>query len=101
MDEALVITGRPPNARYWSIHSLTIWQESPDYLNHPILFTGANTQLEPDGSFRIVVSHTNPGVANWLDTAGLVNLGLVFRAICCDDPELIVDWERVPLSSVS
>jgi hypothetical protein len=33
--------------------------------------------LEDDGSFRIVLSHQNPGVPNWLDTEGRP-FGLVF-----------------------
>jgi hypothetical protein len=26
--------------------------------------------LNDDGSFRLVVAHEDPGVANWMDTAG-------------------------------
>jgi hypothetical protein len=35
------------------------------------------TRLEPDGSFRIVIAHEDPGVPNWIDTEGNP-LGLVF-----------------------
>ena len=30
----------------------------------------ASTTLEPDGSFRIVLAHADPGVPNWIDTEG-------------------------------
>jgi hypothetical protein len=30
----------------------------------------ANTVLEADGSFRMVLAHQDPGVPNWLDTEG-------------------------------
>jgi hypothetical protein len=35
------------------------------------------TRLEPDGSFRIVIAHEDPGVPNWLDTEGRP-FGMVF-----------------------
>ena len=35
------------------------------------------TALEPDGSFRIVVAHKDPGTPNWLDTEGR-NFGMMF-----------------------
>ena len=33
--------------------------------------------MEADGSYRIVIAHEDPGVANWIDTEGNP-LGLVF-----------------------
>ena len=35
--------------------------------------------LEPDGSFRILVAGRDPGVANWLDTAGHAEGYVMFR----------------------
>ncbi|MCH2184874.1 hypothetical protein MK280_03280, partial [Myxococcota bacterium] len=35
------------------------------------------TQLEPDGHFRIILAHQDPGHPNWLDTEGRP-FGLVF-----------------------
>ena len=35
--------------------------------------------LEPDGSFRIVVAHSDPGVPNWLDTEGHVEGSIFWR----------------------
>jgi hypothetical protein len=37
----------------------------------------AQTELNEDGSFRMVLAHTDPGVSNWLDTEGNA-FGLVF-----------------------
>jgi len=37
----------------------------------------AQTTQEDDGSFRMVIAHEDPGVANWLDTEGKP-MGLVF-----------------------
>ncbi|MDQ1381242.1 MAG: hypothetical protein QOJ71_1961, partial [Actinomycetota bacterium] len=37
----------------------------------------ASTTLEPDGSFRMVLAHSDPGVPNWIDTEGK-GFGMVF-----------------------
>lgn len=94
-DEAVVITGRPPKARYWSIQFLTRWMESLDYRFFPAFFTSENTVLESDGSFRIVVSHRNPGARNWLDTTGMRDGNLAVRAVKDDKGALEVSIERV------
>jgi hypothetical protein len=41
-----------------------------DYVNRPVSRNRANTTLEPDGSFRMVIAHQDPGIPNWIDTEG-------------------------------
>ena len=36
-----------------------------------------NDDAEADGSFRMVIAHDDPGVANWIDTEGR-GFGMVF-----------------------
>jgi hypothetical protein len=69
-DEALVITATPPECRYWNFQLNNYWLESLDYRYHPITVNKHSVLLEGDGSFRIIVSHRNPGFGNWMDTAG-------------------------------
>ncbi len=69
-DEALVITGRFPKCRMANVVLWNAWGQTLDYANRRISLNRAQTQLEPDGSFRIVVAHRDPGVPNWLDTEG-------------------------------
>lgn len=69
-DEALVMTGRWPacrcaNVSLWNRHLQTF-----DYANRQVSLNRKQTKLEPDGSFRIVVAHEDPGVPNWIDTEG-------------------------------
>ena len=40
---------------------------------------GGQCVYEPDGSWRIVVAHEDPGVPNWLSTAGHREGRLWFR----------------------
>ena len=46
------------------------WWETIDYANHQSSLNGFQAVLDDDGVFRAVVSARDPGVANWLDTAG-------------------------------
>ena len=69
-DEALVIEVTPPACDYWNFQLNNFWMESLDYRAHDICINQAGAKARPDGSVRIVVSQRNPGVDNWLDTAG-------------------------------
>ena len=44
--------------------------ESLDYRHHTIHVNKHTAHYESDGSVRVVVSHTDPGVPNWIETAG-------------------------------
>ena len=46
----------------------------------------AQTRLEPDGSWRMVVAHRDPGVANWLDAAGRTHGTLYWRFLLPEEP---------------
>jgi hypothetical protein len=76
-DEALVITGRWPEAAFGNVCLWTRYMQTYDYAHRPVSRNRANTALEPDGSFRMVVAHEDPGLPNWLDTEGR-SFGIVF-----------------------
>ena len=69
-DEALIIETTPPECDYWNFQLNNYWMESLDYRYHEVCINSGSAKLRADGSLRIVVAHTNPGVDNWLDTAG-------------------------------
>jgi len=69
-DEALVIEAKPPECEYWNFQLNNYWMESLDYRYHRIHHNKHTTRYRPDGSFRLVVAHADPGVPNWIDTAG-------------------------------
>ncbi|WP_068177466.1 DUF1214 domain-containing protein [Mycobacterium sp. UM_CSW] len=70
-DEALLIEVAVPVApAYMGFHLSNLWGESLDYANHISSLNGFQAEPDPDGTFRYVVAHRDPGVPNWLDTAG-------------------------------
>jgi hypothetical protein len=77
LDEALVIEGRSPRCTYWGVQLWNRFMQSLDARHHRVAVNGEQAVLGPDGRFRVVVAHRDPGVPNWLDTAGHRE-GLVF-----------------------
>ena len=69
-DEALVITGRWPECRFANLCLWNRFQQTYDYVNRPSSLNRAQTQLEEDGSFRIILASEDPGLPNWIDTEG-------------------------------
>lgn len=69
-DEALVVEVMPPDCDYWMIALHNHWMETLDYVHHRATLNCHTAQLEEDGSVRFVIARHDPGVPNWLDTAG-------------------------------
>jgi hypothetical protein len=76
-DQALVIEGRSPSCTYWGVQVWNRYMQSLDWRHHRVSLNGTQATLAADGSFRIVVAHRDPGVPNWIETAGHPE-GLVF-----------------------
>jgi hypothetical protein len=70
-DEALLIElDAVPPGEYWNLQINNHWMESLDYRYFQICLNKHSARLRPDGSLRLVVAHRDPGVPNWLHTAG-------------------------------
>lgn len=83
-DEALIIEVMPPECEYWNFQLNNYWMESLDYRYHRIHTNKYLAHYENDGSVRIVVSHTDPGHPNWLETTGHASGTMCFRWIRAD-----------------
>lgn len=70
-DEALIIESDLPDERpYWNIQVIdALWQQV-DYVYRQSSLNGMQAAVDADAKFRAVLSHRDPGVANWLDTGG-------------------------------
>ncbi|MCZ0944383.1 MAG: DUF1214 domain-containing protein [Gammaproteobacteria bacterium] len=78
-DEALVIEVVPPDCEYWNFQLNNYWMESLDYRYHRIHTNKHLARHEADGSIRLVVAHQDPGLANWIETAGHRSGTMCFR----------------------
>jgi hypothetical protein len=78
-DQVLLIEVMPPRAKYWSLHLGNYWMESLDFANFQSSLNGHQARLDDDGVFRAVVSIRDPGVPNWLDTAGRREGSMIYR----------------------
>ncbi len=68
--EALILQFRPPECHYWEVQLGDRWYQSLDFINRPTTINDAQASIDEDGVVRIVISAEDPGVSNWLDTAG-------------------------------
>jgi len=80
-EEALVIEATPPECDAWNFQLDNHWMESLDYRYHKIHVNKHTAVYADDGSVRIVVAHRDPGVPNWIDTAGHSQGTMCFRWI--------------------
>jgi hypothetical protein len=76
-DQALVMRGRWPRCRFANVSLWNRHLQTLDYANRRVSRNRRQTRLEPDGSFRIVLAHRDPGHPNWIDTEGRP-FGIVF-----------------------
>jgi hypothetical protein len=68
-DEALVIETDKPDARYWGLQLATLgWFEQVDPIHRITSINQHQAIPSSDGQIRLILSHTDPGVPNWLDT---------------------------------
>jgi len=100
-DQALVVNGRWPTCRCANVDLWNRFQQTYDYATKQVTLNRRQTRLEPDGSFRIVIAHEDPGVPNWLDTEGRP-FGMVFwRFFLPEGPIETPRAEVVPLARLA
>lgn len=89
-DEALVIDTPVPSCELWHFQLNNYWMESLDYRYHRVSVHKHNARYNPDGSVTVVIAATDPGVANFLDTAGHDRGTMVWRWTRAESPPVPV-----------
>jgi hypothetical protein len=84
-DEAMVITSTSGGAAYRGLVLHDIWYRAIEYWTRQSSLNTAQMVPDTDGRYTFVVAHTDPGVANWLDTGGLGEVFALHR------------WQGLPL----
>jgi hypothetical protein len=68
--EALLVEATPPKCHYWNFQLGNIWAESLDHRFARVHINSGQAVCRADGSFQLVVAHEDPGLPNWITTAG-------------------------------
>jgi hypothetical protein len=70
--QALIVEFEQPEVTYWSIQTYVLdWMVPLDFANRVTSLNDRQLRIDDDGVIRVVLSETDPGVQNWLDTSGL------------------------------
>jgi hypothetical protein len=69
-DEALLITAPRSAAKYQGVQVGDPWLVTPDFVRHQVSLNHTQAHADSDGKIRYVLAASDPGVPNWLDTAG-------------------------------
>jgi hypothetical protein len=78
--EAIIVeTEMPASVHYWSVQLLDPFYSAIDFIFHCSAYNGTQSRPDPDGRVRFVISVVDPGVSNWLDTAGWRKGGVFWR----------------------
>ncbi|HME72059.1 MAG TPA: hypothetical protein VKM54_19650 [Myxococcota bacterium] len=99
-DEAVIVRFDPPRCRHWSVSLANWWWESLDFGSRQTSLNAHQARLDADGAFRGVIAHVDPGIPNWLDTAGHERGTLAIRFLLADEAPK-VELERVALGELA
>jgi hypothetical protein len=83
-EQALILEVEPPQGVYWSYSLGNPWWETIHYGRHQSSLNAQQAVVDSDGLVRVVVCGRDPGVANWLDTAGFSNGAMILRCVRTD-----------------
>jgi hypothetical protein len=102
-DEALIVESHcPVTPAYFGFHLSNLWGESLDFANHVSSLNAFQAERDPDGAFRYVIAHRDPGVANWLDTTRLEEGYMVARWTYSATPAQLptITARKVPFAEI-
>lgn len=100
-DQALVIRGRFPRCRFANVVLFNQHIQTAPNRYRRVSLNRRQTEVGDDGRFEIVVAHRDPGVPNWLDTAGAPFATIFWRFQLPESPIEPLETEVVPLASLA
>ena len=77
-DEALIIEFNS-HTGFWMMTNMGVFFNSMDYLYRPVSYTPSRTKVDSDGKVRLILSHEDPGLHNWMDTQGFERGNVTYR----------------------
>ena len=99
-DEALIVETELPEVRpYWNIQVNDPLFNAIEFVYRQTSLNGHTAKVDSDGRFRAVLAHSDPGVANWLDTGGFTE-GTLFGRWMQTNSTPLPTAKRVKLADV-
>ena len=100
-DEALLMVGTLPscpfaNVMLWNRHMQTL-----EYRSRRSSLNQSQIQLEPDGRYRIVIAHKDPGVPNWLDCEAHRSGTIFWRFLLPETDPTRTECKVLPIGEVA
>ncbi|MCX2932772.1 hypothetical protein ORI20_21090 [Mycobacterium sp. CVI_P3] len=103
-DETFVVDVKDGGAEYFTVPLSNIWGTTLDIVDRTGSLNKAQSVPNADGSYTYVISPVDPGVANWIDSAGLSEGILTLRMAEFDEggprPDLGAHGRVVPLDKL-
>ncbi len=100
-DQALVMHGRFPRCRFANV---VLWNhrlQTPPYRYRDVSLNRNQIRYENDNSFKVVVAHRDPGVPNWIDTAGQETGMIFWRFLMPEEPAPPIVAEVVDIATLT
>ena len=87
-NQAMIVSFKVPEpCAYWSIMTTNrLWQTNETVYTQGHL-NGSVDRADSDGITRIVLSHCDPGIDNWIDLSGIEKGYVLIRWLQCQAPE--------------
>ena len=88
-DQAMILTYKVPDTcTYWNIQTSDFLWQTPDAVYAQTYLSGHIDRSDADGLTRLVLSHSDPGVANWVDLYDIEEGYILVRWLECGDAPL-------------
>jgi hypothetical protein len=104
-DQALVVTMDQAGSAYTGFQLIDPWMISADVTRNQVCLNNSQSIKNADGTVTYIIAPKDPGVANWLDTAGIKQgFGILrWHAAPADTTaeRLVRDFRVVPYSEVA
>jgi len=97
--QALVLDGRAPACAFWNMCLWNPYMQTFDYRYERVTINGHQLAYEPDGSWRIVIAARDPGMPNWVSTAGHPSGVIWFRWFLATEPPARPHVAVVPIAA--
>lgn len=98
-DEVLVLEMKPVKAAYWSFTASNFWCQALSPTDFPEEVNNYDAVTDPDGKIRILITHNDPGYANWISSGGL-KIGTITGRFNYQKEEEEVTCKKVKLSDL-